>query len=68
MFKFIKRQWKTKTGMSAILGIGGTIIAVASGAMPVLVGVGSAYGLIQTMLLRDKEAKKEEKGRNKKKE
>ena len=59
MFGFLKRQWKTKTGKSGILGIIGAGISVATGTLPVAAGLVGAYAALQTMLLRDKEAKKE---------
>lgn len=59
MFSFIKRQWKTKTGKSGILGIVGAGISVATGTLPLAAGVVGAYAALQTMLLRDKEARKE---------
>lgn len=58
--RFFKRQWKTKTGKGAILGIIGTGISVATGTLPITAGVVAGYAGIQTMFLRDKEAKKEE--------
>jgi hypothetical protein len=64
MFKFLKRQWKTKTGRSGILGIVGAGLSVATGTLPLAAGAVAAYAGLQTMLLRDKEAKKEEAKRN----
>ncbi len=60
MLKFLKRQWRTKSGKNAIFGLGATAIGVASGQVPIWGGIAAAYGLVQTMFLRDKEAKKEE--------
>ena len=59
MWGFIKRQWKTKTGKSGLLGIIGAGISVATGTLPVAAGIIGAYAAVQTMLLRDKEAKKD---------
>ena len=59
MWGFIKRQWKTKTGKSGILGVIGAGISVATGTLPITAGVIGAYAAVQTMLLRDKEAKKD---------
>ena len=62
--RFFKRQWKTKTGKGGILGVVAAGISVATGTAPIAGGIMAAYLAIQTMLLRDKEAKKEEAKRN----
>ena len=64
MWKFIKRQWQTKTGKGGILGVIGAGISVATGTLPLGAGVLAAYAAVQTMLLRDGKAKEEEAERN----
>ena len=62
--RFFKRQWKIKTGKGGILGVIGAGLSVATGTMPVAVGLLTAYGAVQTMLLRDGKAKEEDTARN----
>lgn len=63
MFDFLRRQFKTKSGRNALIGIVAAGVGTATGNVPVLGGIGAIWAGVEFMFLRDKEAKKEEEER-----
>ncbi len=59
MWNFIKRAWHTKTGKASITTIVSTAAGMAVGAVAVSTGVPVVAVAVASVLLRDKEAKKE---------
>lgn len=59
MWNFFKRAWKTKTGKTSLTTIITTGVSMAVGAVGIATGAPVVAIAVASILLRDKEAKKE---------